>query len=236
MTFTTRFDSVAFLQGSDPLLPPTSPYIAGQDYTFTFTLNPSFSGTNTYPNSFDSGAQIWGQETTGAPLFLDITGTALTGTWQTPNSTTDAPASFLSAFNPSGLLLYVGTDELPYPTALSISTINPSISINSIQVELNTFDFSTFTFRTNFIDTTTFFSPLSGSSFDQTNTSLNFGLITLVSAQTDQPSMPFTITNMQISGGTTAIPEPQTYALLAAGIVLVAAYQRRRAATTTMTK
>ena len=229
MTFTTRFDSVAFLQGSNPLAPPTSPYTAGQDYTFSFTLNPNFIGTNTYPNSFDAGAHVWGQETTGQPLYLNITGSGLSGTWQTPNSTLDAPASYISAFSPSGLLLYVSTDELPYPVALSVSTINPALSITSIQVELNTFDLSALNFGTQFVDTTTFFSPLSGTNLDQTSSSLNFGLITLINGQIDQPSMPFTITNVQISGGAAAIPEPRTYALIAAGVVLVAAFHARRA-------
>ncbi|MCF3650302.1 hypothetical protein [Synoicihabitans lomoniglobus] len=69
-------------------------YVQGNTYTFSFTMNDNFANANAYDTSFDDRHNWWREELTGNDqLFLDVTSSSLSGTYQRPTLAAGDPSS-----------------------------------------------------------------------------------------------------------------------------------------------
>jgi hypothetical protein len=188
-------------------------YVTGQSYTFNWIMNVDF--TNNASSFFNSVDNYWSDELVSeAPIFTDVSGDGLTGSWQRPIVAEDDPYSVIEAGNDFGthhFTLRADTDG-----AYSIGLQANGTDVVGIEAAVLRIG-NIFSCPGSYTDPTSYFAGLTG-----TYTPI-FGLISLYTVNPEVLS--FTPTSVTIS----AIPEPSTAFLTGLGLVALFFHRRRRA-------
>jgi hypothetical protein len=191
-------------------------YTNGQSYTFHWIVNSGF--TNNWSSFFDSIDNYWSDELVSeAPIFIDVSGDGLTGSWQRPEAVDNDPYSYLETWTHTGgdtnLELYVGNDGNPkYSIGLQANgTDLYSIYADNLNIG------NIFNFPTSYTDPNDYFAGLTG-----TYTPINGAMGLYPVSGTP---LFFNATSVTIS----AIPEPTTALLTGLGLVALVFLRRRHA-------
>lgn len=184
-------------------------YTVGNSYSFSFTLNSSYSGNAS--DSFSSGENVWVEAANGDdPIFSQISGSQLTGTLSSPST----PYSYVFLYGTNSMELIADTSQSPGEN-LGISAGAALVTGISFFGVINTL---TFAFPGSYTDPLAYFTDYFGT-YDVSSGTFSIGGSGAAAA--------FTVTAISI--GTSAVPEPSTYAAIFGACALgFAAWRRRR--------
>jgi len=186
-------------------------YIAGQAYTFVYTLTPEYPQNHNY---FPGQNYAWFEKdvTTETPLFTAVGGTGMGGHYTDPIATGGSPFSFATTSNSNFIELYAGADHGNIGlTTLAGTPLSDAIAC----MNLGDINFATPGAYTN---PANYFSAYLGN-YHAWGGTVGLYRGTFVGAT-------FQVTNVSISNQT-AIPEPSTSAALLGLGVLGWALSRR---------
>lgn len=188
-------------------------YTAGNAYTFAYTLTAAYPANKYY---FPDRNTDWFEKDTASavPLFADVGGSGLGGTFTSPTAPEGSPFSFVRAYNSNFLGLYAGADV----GNIGVTTL-PGATLSHVIASMNLADID-FTRPAAYTDPTGYFSAYLG------NYQAWGGTVGLYGGGFDGAT--FQVTGVSISN-TTAIPEPSTCAaLLGLGALALVAWRRKK--------
>lgn len=105
--------ALVFTVGATVAADTSGAYSTGEAVSFTFTVNPAFDYTSNY-YYYSHGEMIyWSTEWTyDSPLWSEITGTHLTGSWELPDQSLTSPYDYIQVdFNFNQFELFAGSDS-----------------------------------------------------------------------------------------------------------------------------
>lgn len=100
-------------------------YIAGESYTFDFTVNSAF--TETSYSAFDGTMNYWVDEfVSDTPIFTDVSGDGMTGSWQRPVAAEGDPWNNIETRTWTGQpeLAVIASNDGDYPIGLQIGGVD----------------------------------------------------------------------------------------------------------------
>lgn len=188
-------------------------YTSGQSYSFSWIMNSGF--TNNVNCIFSDTENLWTEEFVDrAPIFTDVRGDGLTGTWQRPVLSEGDPLSYVDVMKADGThyLQLLASNDSDYSIGLTAG--GTDIQIVNGKVEMT----NSFSYPQSYTDPGVYFAGHVG-----TYTPVS-GFIELVNVgRTD--GILFTATSVNIS----AIPEPSTTVLVAfGGVAALLRFRRNR--------
>ena len=187
-------------------------YVSGQSYSFTWVVNSGF--TDNGSSWFIGDDNFWNEELVSeSPIFTDVRGDGLSGSWQRPTGAEDDPYSNLRAFfdGDQRLSLYAGTDA----SGGSIGLLANGAAVSAVRGDV--YMDSIFSFPGSYTDPNVYFGGLTGT---YAPTAGGLAIYTVGGGP-----MSFTATSVTIS----AVPEPSTALLGVLGLVTPLALRRRNA-------
>lgn len=195
----------------------TMGYSTGEVYSFVYVLNNYAPATPTGTASVENYFE-WKEDTLGQPvLWSTFSGSGLSGSWMQPATNSTSPISYLTAYSNGQLAFFAGTD----------TGNDTGLTVNGAQLK-DVVMWGSYSGLNLPPVTSTLPDPnayLSDAAGTYPSTGTNFAVVgNGIGGQTA-----FTIINLTIAHGPSAIPEPSTYAMMLVGVALFAALRRRRA-------
>lgn len=184
-------------------------YISGQSYTFNWIVNSGFM--NNASSQFTANNNFWTDEfVSQAPIFSDLSGDGLTGSWQRPVLNEVDPYSYINVWYNHGThtLILLAANDSDYSIGLQANGTNVWGMDAFIQIG------NIFNFPASYTDPNDYFASFTGTYTPNNSTMWLYPVI--------GSSLTFTPTSLSIS----TIPEPST--ALLTGLGLVALFFRRR--------
>ena len=184
-------------------------YAEGEQYTFNWIVNSGF--TNNASSYFTSIYNYWSDDhVSEAPIFTDVSGNGLTGSWLRPVLAQNDPYSFIDTTSANHLSLFAGNGA-SYSIGLQANGVDV-YSLTGVAVT----GADIFTYPGSYTDPNAYFTGLTGTYI------LNGGAINV---ETADGTIGFISNSLTIS----TIPEPSSALLTGLGLAALVFRRRRHA-------